>query len=172
MSKLSSGDEEVKDLTPVILAYRLVRNVVITHNWTKMKKEDDKRVVPEELQSELMGLLGTEVYSKFVEALKLTSSEVTKVLPEKLDAKVTDSLVKWCDQKEKVVIADLEKVIEECSAEITARKDEPKPAKRKSPKAASKKSVAKDGAPEEKFRDLMNQVRDKVKKIKLGQNDF
>ncbi len=29
-----------------------------------------------------------------------------------------------------------------------------------------------EGAPEEKFRDLMDEVREKVMKIKLGQNDF
>jgi hypothetical protein len=171
LTKLGSDAEEVKDLNNSVLTYRLVRNLVVTYNWTKMKKEDDKRVVPEELQAELMGLYGTDQYSKVVEALKLPSAEVTKVLPEKLDAKLVEAILKWVDQKEKAVITDLEKVIEECSTEITARKDEPKPAKKKSPRAASKKE-GKEGAPEAKFRDLMNQVREKVKKIKLGQNDF
>ena len=90
----------------------------------------------------------------------MTSAEVTSILPAKLDTKVTDSILSWCDQKEKVVVADLEKVIEECTQEITARKDEPRPPKKKSPKI--KNSSAKDGSPEEKFRDLMNQVREKI----------
>lgn len=178
-SKLGSDAEEVKDLTAVVLSYKLVRNSIITYNWCKMKKDDDKRVVPEEFQAELMGAYGTETYSKVVEALKLTSAEVASVLPAKLDVKVTDAILKWCDQKEKIVVADLEKVITESSDEITARKDEPRPPKKKSPKSprspksSSKKSPKMaDGAPEEKFRVLMDQVREKVKKIKFGQNDF
>ena len=131
-SKLGSDAEEVKDLTAVVVSYKLVRNLAITFNWVRMQKEEDKRVVPEEFQAELMGVYGTESYSKVVEALKLTSAEVASVLPAKLDALVTDSIIKWCDQKEKVVVEDLEKVITECSDEITARKDEPRPPKKKS----------------------------------------
>ena len=178
-SKLGSDAEEVKDLTAVVVSYKLVRNLAITFNWVRMQKEEDKRVVPEEFQAELMGVYGTESYSKVVEALKLTSAEVASVLPAKLDVKVTDAILKWCDQKEKIVVADLEKVITESSDEITARKDEPRPPKKKSPKSprspksSSKKSPKMaDGAPEEKFRVLMDQVREKVKKIKFGQNDF
>ena len=171
-SKLGSDAEEVKDLTAVVVSYKLVRNLAITFNWVRMQKEEDKRVVPEEFQAELMGVYGTESYSKVVEALKLTSAEVASVLPAKLDAKVTDAIIKWCDQKEKIVVEDLEKVVTECSDEITARKDEPRPPKKKSPKAAAKKSAKMDGAPEENFRELMDQVREKVRKIKFGQNDF
>ena len=179
MSKLGSDAEEVKDLTAVVVSYRLVRNLAITFNWCRMKKEEDKRVVPESFQAELMAVYGTEVYSKVVEALLMTSAEVVTVLPAKLDAKVTDAIMKWCDQKEKVVVEELEKVIEECATEITARKDEPRPPKRKSPRAAAVKKSPKssarsamEGAPEEKFRDLMDQVREKVKNIKFGQGDF
>lgn len=177
-SKIGTDAEEVKDLTAVLLSYKLVRNLVITHNWCKMKKDEDKRVVPEEFQAELMGAYGTEAYSKVVEALKLTSAEVASVLPAKLDQKVTDALIKWCDEKEKAVVSELEKVITECSSEIEARKDEPRPPKKKSPKSpkspkGSKKSPkTADGAPEEKFRHLMDQVRQKVQKIKFGQDDF
>ena len=171
MSKLGSDAKEVKDLSAVVISYRLVRNLAITFNWCRMKKDDDKRVVPAEFQPELMTLYGTEIYSKVVEALKITSAEVATILPQKLDVKVTDAILKWCDQKEKVVVADLEKVVEECTKELDARKDEPRPPKKKSPKAA-KKSTTRDGAPEEKFRDLITQVRDKVRRIKLGQNDF
>ena len=174
-SKLGSDAEEVKDLTAVVVSYKLVRNLAITFNWVRMQKEEDKRVVPEEFQAELMGVYGTESYSKVVEALKLTSAEVASVLPAKLDAKVTDAIIKWCDQKEKIVVEYLEKVVTECSDEITARKDEPRPPKKKSPKspkAAAKKSAKMDGAPEENFRELMDQVREKVRKIKFGQNDF
>jgi hypothetical protein len=180
IKKIGTDAEEVKDLSEVVIGYRLVRNLVVTYNWCRMKKDDDKRVVPEDLQAELMTIYGTETYSKVVEALKLTSAEVVKVLPDKLDEKVTGAVLNWCDQKEKGVTADLEKVIEQCTEEITARKDEPRPPKKKSsPRAAAKKSpragskkTSEGAAPEEKFRDLMNQVRDKVKKIKLGQGDF
>ena len=178
LSKIGTDAAEVKDLTTVIVSYRLVRNLVITHNWVRMKKEEDKRVVAEEFQAELMGLYGSETYTKVTEALKLTSAEVASVLPAKLDSKVTDAIIKWCDQKEKTVVADLEKVITECSDEITARKDEPRPPKKKtpkspkSPKGAKKSPKTADEAPEEKFRHLMDQVREKVKKIKFGQNDF
>jgi hypothetical protein len=180
-SKIGTDAEEVKDLTAVVVSYKLVRNLVITHNWCRMKKDEDKRVVSEEFQAELMGAYGSETYSKVVEALKLTSAEVASVLPAKLDQKVTDAIIKWCDEKEKSVVSDLEKVIAECSSEIEARKDEPRPPKKKSPKSPrspkaskdSKKSPKKaDGAPEEKFRHLMDQVREKVQKIKFGQNDF
>lgn len=174
-SKIGSEAAEVKDLTTVVVSYRLLRNVVITYNWVKMSKDDDKRVVPEEFTAELMAAYGSEVYSKVVEALTKTSAEVASVLPAKLDAKVTDAIIKWCDQKEKGVVTDLEKVITECSEEITARKDEPRPPKKKSPKSpkgspkGSKKSPkTAENAPEEKFRDLMEQVRAKVKKIKFG----
>lgn len=148
MEKLGSDAEEVKNLTNVVISYRLVRNLAITFNWCRMKKDEDKRVVPEEFQGELQGIYGSATYTKVVEALKLPSAEVTNVLPDKLDTKVTDAILKWCDGKEKTVVADLEKVIEECSGEITARKDEPRPPKKKSPRAASKKSSAKDEAPE------------------------
>jgi len=107
MSKLGSDAEEVKDLSAVVISYRLVRNLAITFTWCRMKKADDKRVVPAEFQPELMTLYGTEIYSKVVEALKITSAEVATILPPKLDVKVTDAILKWCDQKEKVVVADL-----------------------------------------------------------------
>jgi hypothetical protein len=69
-TKLGTDAAEVKDLTASVICYRLVRNVVITHNWCRMKKDEDKRVVPEEFQADLMGAYGTETYSKVVEALK------------------------------------------------------------------------------------------------------
>jgi hypothetical protein len=187
MSKMGSDAEEVKDLSAVIVSYRLVRNLAITFNWVVLKKDEDKRMVPESFMAELEAIYGAETFSKVVEALKMTSAEVVSILPDKLDDKVTDAILKWCDQKEGLVVVDLEKVIEDCSQELEARKEEPRPPKRKSPKAASKKSssVAKsprtakstkksamEGNPEEKFRDLMDEVREKVMKIKLGQNDF
>lgn len=110
-SKIGSDATEVKDLTAVIVSYRLLRNVVITYNWCRLNKDEDKRVVPKEFTAELMEAYGSEVCSKVVEALKLTSAEVASVLPAKLDAKVTDAIIKWCDVKEKGVVTDLEKVI-------------------------------------------------------------
>jgi hypothetical protein len=69
MSKLGSDAEEVKDLTAVMISYRLVRNLAITFNWCRMKKEEDKRMVPESFLPELMAIYGTETFSKVVEAL-------------------------------------------------------------------------------------------------------
>jgi hypothetical protein len=46
MSKMGSDAEEVKDLSAVIVSYRLVRNLAITFNWVVLKKDEDKRTVP------------------------------------------------------------------------------------------------------------------------------
>ena len=126
MSKMGSDAEEVKDLSAVIVSYRLVRNLAITFNWVVLKKDEDKRMVPESFMAELEAIYGAETFSKVVEALKMASAEVVSILPAKLDVKVTDAILKWCDQKEKLVVEDLEKVIEECSQELEARKEEPK----------------------------------------------
>lgn len=173
LQKLKDDKEapEVKNVSEVVLGYRLVRNVALTHNWCKMSKGDDKRVVPEEYAKEIETIYGADVSKKVGECLKMTSAEVVEVLPTQLDEKVTKAVLAFCDQKEKVIIADLEKVIEDCSKEIEARKDEPKPPRKKQPK--SPKAVKKGGdAPEEKFRDLIIDVRAKVKKIKLSSGGY
>ena len=166
LQKLKEDKEatDVKNVSEVVLGYRLVRNVCLTNNWCKMQKGDDKRVVPEEFAKEIETIYGSELSKKVGECLKMTSAEVVEVLPATLDEKVTKAVLTFCDQKEKTIVADLEKVVEDCSKEIEARKDEPKPPRKKQPK--SPKAAKKGGdAPEEKFRDLIIDVRSKVEKI-------
>jgi hypothetical protein len=111
LAKLNSAvdkeAEDVKNLSDVVLGYRLVRNVCITHNWCRLSKAEDKRVIPEEYVKELTTIYGAEVYAKVVECFKLTSAEVASVLPSKLDSKVTEAVKAFCDQKEKVIVVDL-----------------------------------------------------------------
>jgi hypothetical protein len=82
-----------------------------------------------------------------------------------------EDLLKFIEENEKVSVTDvLEEAIEEMNKELEARKSEPRPPKKKSPK--SPRASSKSGSTEDKFRDLMKEIKARIGTIKFTKDDF
>ena len=88
-----------------------------------------------------------------------------------------EKLFKFIKEHEKLDVTDvLEKAIEEMNTELEARKDEPRPKRNseKKKKASPKRASANrnEGTTEDKFRDLMKEVKGRIGGIKFSKDDF
>ena len=99
--------------------------------------------------------------------MKMTNAEVSSHVHKEIKPEVIEKLLKFIEDNEKANVIDvLEKAIEEMSKELEARKDEPRPQrKKKSPAASSKPTEA-------KFRDLMKEIKDRIGNIRFTKDNF
>lgn len=171
--KDDKNSEDAKKFTDVILGYRMLRALCISNNWIVCKKEDDKRFIPLKFEAKLKTILGDGCLAGISAALKMTNAEVGDHIHKNVESKSVEGLLKFIEEHEKVSISDvLEKAIEEMNTELEARKDEPRPVRNKkrstqtSPRdrVSSKKSQM---TTEEKFRDLMKEVKGRIGAIKF-----
>ena len=100
--------------------------------------------------------------------MKMTNAEVSSHVHKEIKSEVIEKLLKFIEDNEKANVIDvLEKAIEEMSKELEARKDEPRPQRKKksSPAASSKPTEA-------KFRDLMKEIKDRIGNIRFTKDNF
>jgi hypothetical protein len=173
-------DEEsdgAKKYTDIIIGYKMLRALCISNNWIVAKKEDDKRFIPSKFEAELKTILGEDCVKGISEAMKMSNAEVVDHIHKEVKPKSMEKLLKFIKEHEKLDVTDvLEKAIEEMNTELEARKDEPRPKrnpekkKRASPKRGS--ANRNEGTTEDKFRDLMKEVKGRIGGIKFSKDDF
>ena len=154
--------------------YGLYRNYIISFNALSMGKDDDKRVVPSTIASDLKAVLTDSVYDKFEAVLKVQKEDHEKELPKEIESKVVEDLKKYVEEHEKDHFVDkYEETLNQLTKEIESRKGEIKPKKSpKSPKSASSKGKDKDKGAEDLLQDCLDQVKRRVSKLRFTKNDF
>ena len=165
-TKEDKDSEEAKKFSDIIIGYKMLRAMCISHNWISCTKEEDKRFIPSKFLPELKTILGEVCLQKISDAMKMTNAEVSSHVNKEIKPEVIDKLLKFIEENEKAhVIDDLEKAIEEMSKELEARKNEPRPQKKKSPRNAKKPTEA-------KFRDLMKEIKERIGNIRFTKDNF
>lgn len=176
----------------VIAAYRLLRNFCISFNTVyQAKKDEDRQEIPEKYTKEIETLLGSKaVVDQFKNALKAeTVDESIKQLPDHVTEEMTTGLLEFInkhDQEE--IIKVLNKELDEMTAEIdklrgeqktrksTIKKEKVAIEKDKKEKVAKKpKKINTEDAgktTEQRFRDLIREVQQRVSQIKLEKDDY
>lgn len=183
----AKGTETDKEI--VIAVYRLLRNFCISYNTIEMAdRNEDKQVFPAKFEGELKKILSgdAKVIGAFQEALKAGKAEDSvKVLPEKIDVKAVKQLNEFLDKHENAeVVKKLETELDGLTtiidgqredlktkkADLAAKQPKKEPAAKKEKKP--KKSADSDRSTEERFRDLINEVNQRVAKIQLEKDDY
>jgi hypothetical protein len=75
--KEDKDSEEAKKFTDVIIGYKMLRALCISHNWITGDKEDDKRFIPSKFLPKLKTILGEMCLEKMTEAMKMSNADVT-----------------------------------------------------------------------------------------------
>jgi len=164
----------------VVLSQKLLRNFVFTHNWVHLGREDDRYTIPTVSKPTLEKILGKDLYDKFQEALRAKKDQIDEILPKQVEASKLNGVAKFVKDNEKVMVIEvLEKAVNQMKDELQERKGEknqkPKPksssAKKDkgSPKNAKDKKKS-DLTAEEKFKDMIGDVRSRLRTIKFAKD--
>lgn len=162
-----------------------------------MGRDEDKRVFPERFATEIETIFvqDKEALVKIKKALQVqTKEDQVKELPESLTEKTLKGVAEFLEKHEKVEILDnLEAQLNEMTKEIDEKKSKlktlrPQSDKAKSPQSSgqsrknknSAKKSPKTSSPhsdddlpaEERFRLLIQEVNDRVSKIKIQKDDY
>mgnify|MGYP004548340739 FL=1 len=100
------------------------------------------------------------------EAMTMTNVEVASHVHKEVSSKVMEDLLKFIEENEKACVVDvISEAVEEMSKELESRKNEPRPpkTKKKSPRVSSRSA----GSTEDKFRDLMKEVKGRISAIRF-----
>ena len=182
-AKIESGEPLTEDDgNRVVLSQRLLRSFVFTKNWIHEPKEFDRYTIPDAVKTALEKLIGSELVTKYQEALRAKRDEVAQILPQEdqLEESKWKAVVTYVRHNEKaMVVSVLQKAIAEMKQELEARKDEPQPqrvAKKQSESLPTSKTVWSSDEhlpkPEQKFRELASDIRARIGKLKFEQHDF
>ena len=158
--------EDAKKFSEAIIGYKMLRALCITNNWIVGKKEDDKRFIPSTFEPKLKTILGEQCLKAMSEAMTKTQAEVADLVHKDVSPKAMEDLLRFIEENEKACVVDvITKAVEEMSKEIESRKGEPRPSKpkKKSPRASTKSALS----TEEKFRDLMREVKGRISAIRF-----
>ena len=102
------------------------------------------------------------------EAMTMTNVEVANHVHKDVSPKVMEDLLKFIEENEKACVVDvITEAIEEMNKELESRKNEPRPpkAKKKSPRTARSSLST-----EEKFRELMKEVKGRISAIRFSKD--
>lgn len=196
LDKLTGGaaDEKDKSENPdkdiVIAVYRLLRNFCISYNTIEMAdRNEDKQVFPAKFEAEIKKTLNgdAKLIGAFQEALKADKAdESVKVLPDKIDSKSVKLLTDFLDKHEgPEILKKLESELDALTSQIDGQREDvkgkraelnakqPKKEVAAAPKKAKKEKKSNDGdkSTEERFRDLIQEVSQRVAKIQLEKDD-
>jgi len=190
-AEAAADKSENPDKDIVVAVYRLLRNFCISYNTIDMAdRNEDKQIFPAKFEAEIKSALcgNAAVIKAFAEALKAEKAdESVKVLPEKVDVKSVKLLNDFLDKHEKTeILSKLEKELEALTKTIDGQREElkvkradivakqpPKPKQEATTKKPKKeKQGGKDqGSTEDRFRDLIQEVGNRVQKIQLNKDD-
>ena len=98
--------------------------------------------------------------------MTMTNVEVASQVHKEVSSKVMEDLLKFIEENEKACVVDvISEAVEEMSKELESRKNEPRPpkTKKKSPRVSSRSA----GSTEDKFRDLMKEVKGRISAIRF-----
>ena len=169
-----------EDGNHVVLSQKLLRSFVFTHNWIHMGRDADRYAIPDASKTDLEKVVGTELLDKYQLALRAKKGEVADILPkeEAVDASKWKGVVAYVkDHEKEMVVSILEKACSEMKDELQVRKSErttQKKPKKKSSAASSKSNLSRDGdaSAEDKFKDLIADLQNRVKSIKFSKDGF
>ena len=169
-----------EDGNHVVLSQKLLRSFVFTHNWIHMGRDADRYAIPDATKTDLEKVLGAELLDKYQLALRAKKGEVADILPkeEAVDASKWKGVVAYVkDHEKEMVVSVLEKACSEMKDELQVRKSErttQKKPKKKSSAASSKSNLSSDGdaSAEDKFKDLIADLQNRVKSIKFSKDGF
>lgn len=199
LAKLNKKEATEKDGAPAadpkkqqaIAAYRLLRNFCISFNTVyQAKKDEDRQEIPDKYVKEIDTLLGSDAADKFKKALKAeTVDDSVKELPDQVSDAVVKGLLDFInkhDQEE--IIKVLNKELDDLTADIDKLRGEQKTRKStiKKEKVATEKTQQQKQAKkpkkintddqgkttEQRFRDLIREVQQRVSQIKLEKDDY
>ena len=194
LEKLTGADavkDENTDKEVVVAVYRLLRNFCISYNTIEMAdRNEDKQVFPAKFEGDLKKILSGDekVIAAIQEALTAGKAEESvKVLPEKIDVSAVKTLNEFLEKHEGAeVLKKLEAELDGLTTIIDGQREDLKTKKadlaakqpKKEPVAAAKKEKkAKKGADgevstEQRFRELIQEVNQRVAKIQLEKDDY
>ena len=169
-----------EDGNRVVLSQKLLRSFVFTHNWIHRGRDADRYAIPDATKTDLEKVLGAELLDKYQLALRAKKGEVADILPkeEAVDASKWKGVVAYVkDHEKEMVVSVLEKACSEMKDELQVRKSErttQKKPKKKSSAASSKSNLSRDGdaSAEDKFKDLIADLQNRVKSIKFSKDGF
>jgi len=183
-AKIESGEPLTEeDGNRVVLSQRLLRSFVFTKNWIHEAKEFDRYTIPDDVKTALDKLIGSDLVTKYQEALRAKRDEVAQILPkeDQLEESKWKAVVTYVHHNEKaMVVSVLQKAIAEMKQELEVRKEEPQPkrvAKKQSESSRSQtvgvwSSDEFSPKPEQKFKELASDIRARIGKLKFEQHDF
>ena len=126
-------------LNKCVECYKLVRNLSYAINWLALTRSDKKNFIPAVIENDLIGILSQEHFDKFKEAIAKPLNRIDETLDFQLEDSVINNLRKFIDDnEEKLVIDKMTAELDIVDKEIDARKDEPKPPRKRN-KPAQKK---------------------------------
>lgn len=176
----------------VIAAYRLLRNFCISFNTvSQTKKDDNRQEIPEKYMKEIETLLGNKaVFDQFKNAMKAeTAEDSIKQLPNEITEDIVTALVAFIDKHDQEeIIKVLNNELTEMTTEIDKMRGDQKSRKsilnkekvavekdKKEKTAKKQKKINTEDAgktTEQRFRDLIREVQQKVSQIKLEKDDY
>lgn len=168
-----------EDGNHVVLSQKLLRSFVFTHNWIHKGRDADRYTIPDASKTDLEKVVGTQLLDKYQQALRAKKGEVAGILPKEneVDASKWKGVVAYVkDHEKEMVVSVLEKAIAEMKDELQVRKSErssQKKTKKKSSTGGSRSNVSRDDSTaEDKFKDLISDLQNRVKSIKFSKDGF
>ena len=176
----------------VVAVYRLLRNFCISFNTIyQAKKDEDRQEIPEKYAKEIETILGSQdVVDQFKKALKAENvDDSVKELPGEVPEAMATGLLEFINKHDQdEIILVLNKELDQMTADIDKMRGEQKTRKStiKKEKVAIEKTQQQKLAKkpkkintdeqgkttEQRFRDLIREVQQRVSQIKLEKDDY